>query len=384
MGTLQSVLSTITYSSQPDITLRDYRHAAKIFGPSNSSLLPKTKNWFHIYFQLNPEVVTQVAQSLATATESSRINWKSSNLPVLGVLARTVSLPNIKFEVKKNNQYNRWSLNTVKTNYEPISISLWDDTINVIDHFLYSYYQYMNADPNYVSWKTAQTQGMNVPSQWSQSNGNISSVYSPDFGSFGLDTLPTTSTGTQLVPAPGYSFSRLNSFFESIRIYQFNRSVDTSIGAEYNEFVLVNPVITNFEHDSLDTSSSEFMTNKMTIEYETVLYNSGHLNNDEIASWDSVTATLFDNTQSPLGQAGVGSTISSIVNTVEGAIGVSSTVSSNKGGVTSVATVLAEASGGVNLINSAAQVATGSSIIGVPTVSKGFGASGNPPLSVGV
>jgi hypothetical protein len=384
MGTLQSVLSTLQYASQPDINLRDYRHAAKIFGPNNSSLLPKSKNWFHIYFQLNPAVVTQVNQSLSSATSSDRINWKSANLPVLGVLARTVSLPNIKFEVKKNNQYNRWSLNTVKTNYEPISITMWDDTINVIDHFLYAYYQYMNADPNYVNWSSSQTQGMNIPSQWDQSTGNISSVYSPTFGSFGLDTSKTTSTGVQLQAAPGSSFNRTNSFFESIRIYQFNRSVNKTIGPEYNEFVLVNPVITSFEHDTLDFGTSEYMTNKMSIEYETVLYNSGHLNNDEVASWDSVTATLFDNTKSPLGQPGIGSAISSIINTTEGAIGLASTVGSNKGGITSVATVMAEASGGVNLLNSAVEVASGSSIIGVPTAAKGFGTSGNPPLSVGV
>ena len=265
MGTLNSVLSSIKYAAQPSITLRNYQHATKIFGPNNNSLAPKTKNWFHIYFQVNPSVVTQVTNQLSAAVTNDRINWNPANLPVLGVLAKTVALPKIKINTEKNNQYNRWSLTPTKINYDPISISFWDDTINVIQHFWYGYYQYMNQDPNFVNWAASQSQGINIPPQWSQSSGNVSSLYNSSFFNYGLDTIPTTSNGSPLAFAPGVNFSRSNNFLESIRIYQFNRAVNPK-GVEYTEFTLVNPIITGFSHDDLESSSSDFMINKMDVE----------------------------------------------------------------------------------------------------------------------
>jgi hypothetical protein len=383
MGTLNNVLSSIQYAAQPDITLRNYQHASKIFSPNNNSLAPKTKNWFHIYFQMNPAVITQVNQMLSQAVSNDRINWKASNLPVLGVLAKSIILPKIKLDTVKNNQYNRWSLTQTKINYEPISVSFWDDTINVIQHFWYGYYQYMNQDPNFVNWAAKQSQGINIPSQWSQSNGNVSSLYNDSFFNYGLDTIPTTTNGSPLAFAPGISFNRSNNFFESIRIYQFNRAVNSG-GVEYTEFALVNPVITGFSHDDLESSSSEFMINKMDIEYETVFYNNGYLNNDEIASWDAVTATLFDNTPSPLGSTNpLLNTISQVATTTESAVATVQAITSNPGGVTTVATVLSEAGQVSSLTNAAGQLINNGSLT-VPTPANTFGDSGLPPLSVGV
>ena len=401
MGALNQVLSTLQYAAQPDITLRSYQHASKIFGPNNNSLAPKTKNWFHVYFQVNPAVVSLVNQSLSQAVTNHRINWNPANLPVLGVLAKTVGLPNIKIETTKNNQYNKWSLTQTKINYEPISITFWNDTINVIQHFWYAYYQYMNQDPNYVNWSATQTQGINVPKQWAQSlsplpdsvttvtgpsvvGGSYSSIYNDSTnwaGSFGMDTVNTTKTGTQLVPAPGSSFNRIGNFFSSIQIYQFNRAVNPN-GVEYSEFALVNPVITGFSNDDLDSSSSDFTTNKMDIEYETVLYNNGYLNNDEIASWDAVTSTLFDNTPSPLGQPSnsiqsVSGIASSVISSVTSSYALANQISQNKGGITSVNTVLSQATQIGTITNNLTGLV-------VPSATPAFGSSGAPPLSVGV
>lgn len=378
MGTLNNVLSTLNYAAQPDITLRNYQHATKIFGTNNNALAPKTKNWFHIYFQVNPSVISQVTQSLSQAVSNKRINWNPNNLPVLGVLAKTVKLPSYKIETTRNNNYGRWSITPTKINYEPISISFWDDTINVIQHFWYGYYQFMNQDPNFVHWSTKQSQGMNIPTpQWSQSNGNISSIYTDSYYNYGLDTLQTNSNGDPLV---GTSFNRNASFFESIKIYQFNRSVNPN-GVEYTEFTLVNPYITGFSHDDLDSASSEFMQNKMDIEYETVLYNNGYLNNDEIASWDAVTSTLFDNTPSPLNNSKTKSIlgdIASAANTIQSAVATGQEISRNAGGVMTVATVMSEA----KQVNSL--LGTVGLDLSVPTPNSTFGSGGNPPLSVGV
>lgn len=386
MGSLNNVLSSLNYAAQPDITLRNYQHATKIFGPNNNAFAPKTKNWFHIYFDVNPSVVTQVNKSLSSAVSNKRINWNPKNLPVLGVLAKTVKLPSFKIETVRNNNYNRWSITPTKVNYEPISISFWDDTINVIQHFWYGYYQYMNADPNYVNWGTDQSQGINIPTQqWSQSNGNVSSIYSDSFYNYGLDTVQTNNMGDPLAVAGGMNFARTSSFFSSIKIYQFNRAVNSN-GVEYTEFTLVNPYITGFSHDELDSASSEFMQNKMDVEFETVLYNNGYLNNDEIASWDSVTSTLFDNTKSPLISSkskSILSTISQSANTLESVVATGQEIKNNAGGVMTVATVMAEAKQVSSLTNSVGQLITNGKL-SVPTPNNGYGSGGAPPLSVGV
>ena len=277
-------------------TLRDYRHATNIFRPNNYSLLPKSKNWFHIFFEIDPVAATAVSGSLNTAIANDRINWNTNNIYTLSVLAKTVKLPNFTFDIKPENQYNKWNLNVTKINYKGIDITFWDDTIDVVRGFWYAYYQYMVQDPGYVNFDATQQQGIPIPSpQWDPSTGNLSSIYnsSDNWGNnYGLDTI---NQGTSTP-----SFNRTNPFFRSIRIYQLNRAINSEQGVQYSEYVLVNPIITSFDHDMNDFSTSDPMTNKMAVDYETVLYNAGFVDDDEIASWDYVQDNFLDTTPSPL------------------------------------------------------------------------------------
>jgi len=85
-----------------------------------------------------------------------------------------------------------------------------------------------------------------------------------------------------------------------------NRAINEQQGVQYSEYVLVNPIITSFDHDMNDFSTSDPMTNKMAIDYETVLYNGGFVSKDEIASWEYVTNNYLDTTPSPLSRKNSG------------------------------------------------------------------------------
>jgi hypothetical protein len=382
MGTLSSVLAVgfNALNRQVDnhyTTMRDYQHARRIFTPSNNAFMPKSKNWFHIFFELDPAVITAVNNALGDADENLRINWNPGNLPILGVVAKTVKLPSFKFDVKKNNQYNRWSLTTTKINYDPIEVSFWDDTVDMIRGFWYAYYQYMIQDPNYVNFDAAQNQGIAVPLQWSPSTANIETLYSTpsNWGvNYGLDT----------VSSPSAPLNKTNPFFRTVRIYQFNHQTTTD-GPLYSEYVLVNPVISSFDHDTVDFSTSEFMQNKMTIECETVLYNAGAVEANEIASWDAVLQRFFDTTPSPLIGTNPAVGAASQLGAVLGSSLQLGTQIIQRGlntGQATTGTILTQAVGtSQDILNAINQ--TGSNQIAVPSVISGYGTSGTAPVVAG-
>jgi hypothetical protein len=314
-----------TTGSDPNVILRDYQDAADIFTPNNNDLLPKAKRWFTIYFQLNQAAQSVVNTEMLEAVNSDRINWRtnSSDYATLGILVKTVQLPNFTFEVKKNNQYNRSSLNVTKINYQPINLTFHDDSINFMSAFWYGYYQYMIQDPRYSTYSGSQPGGLDVPSQWDQDSASYSTIYNPvdDFnGRFGLDT--DLSNGTSQT-----QFGRNEPFFSSIRIYQFTRSSGTNAGAMYHEYVLVNPIISSFSHDQdLSYSTSEFATNSMQIEFETVLYSTGTIASGEIGAFTLMKDLYLDTTPSPNGGDITSETNTSVVGIIGDAVATASSL----------------------------------------------------------
>jgi hypothetical protein len=112
---------------------------------------------------------------------------------------------------------------------------------------------------------------------------------------------------------------RLEPFFRTVKIYHFSRPVDMVGQAEdalphYAEYTLVNPIITAFDHDGLDYTSGEGNSNRMTIEYETVLYSQGVMKEplpgrtgnqvdeySELSGFKKVNDSYRDRASSPLG-----------------------------------------------------------------------------------
>jgi hypothetical protein len=86
-------------------------------------------------------------------------------------------------------------------------------------------------------------------------------------------------------------------FFRSITIYQLNRKIFTS-------YQLVNPLITQWEHDKLDqTAGNRLAESKMGIAYEAVFYGVGQVRKDTPTGF---AMFHYDTSPSPLSIAGGG------------------------------------------------------------------------------
>jgi hypothetical protein len=86
-------------------------------------------------------------------------------------------------------------------------------------------------------------------------------------------------------------------FFRNIKLYQFSRH-------EYTEYTLINPLISQWGHDSMDQSDGTGTTeNKLLIEYEAVLYDRGPIGEDSPATF---ATSHYDTTPSPLSIEGGG------------------------------------------------------------------------------
>jgi hypothetical protein len=314
---LETFGSEIVAGLLGSVNLRDYQDAARTFLPGNYARIPKSKSWFHVYFELNQGVAANIRGSLGNLNggPNARFNWfkQAGDEEVFGILVKNVRLPSFKFDIKAHNQYNRKNLVMNKINYEPIDIEFHDDMSNIVRDFWYGYYQYYNQDPRYAhkSGYSGNNQGVKVPEEWSQSQNSASTAFSSVYSSgmapnWGLDTVGYTSNGS----TPPQGLAREVNLLKAIRIYHFSRSrtrppagmaKGVTNNAHFAEYVLVNPLITSFSHDTLDYSENSVTANTMSIDYETVLYNAGVLGANEIASWQEVQRRFFDITPSPLG-----------------------------------------------------------------------------------
>ena len=306
--------------------VRDYQHASRTFRANNYALLPKTKRWWHIVFDINDgakRLVKQAREDMGgKSTRYGGADWSDSDGNTkISVLAKSVKLPSYRFETKRYNQYNRQVIGVNKITYEAINISFHDDSLNLIRNFWDAYYTYYVMDSRYrrMSSIKSESQGLPIPAEWQQDSFLYSPLYSEQHSQYwGLDT----------VHGDGQILDRKVPFFDSIKIYHFSRPVDMAGQDEddlphYAEYTLVNPIITSFEHDTLEYSSSEATANTMNIEYETVLYAQGVLDSDakEVPTWARTTGVYYDRTKSPLdrpaasiaGRSGLLSTGTSVV-----------------------------------------------------------------------
>ena len=398
------IVNLLNHPQKPAvISLRDPQHANKTFSPNHSALAPKTKNWYHVYFDIDSAAAASVAKSLTGTSNANNLAWindKTKRDATLGMLVKSISLPNFKFDVKAANQYNRWSLNLTKINYQPVTIGFWDDTMDAIRSVWYAYYQYLIQDPSYAPiGGFSQSSSMNPA--WDPSYGHTSSLYTanPTYYTYGLDTAnpnPTIHTS---------NFMHHSPFFRSIRIYQFNRAsyttstspadaaISTATAAitggasnstqvNYTEYVLVNPIISSFDHDTQDSASSEFMTHKMTVDYETVLYASGSITNPDqnnswqsIASWEATRQLYLDTTPSFLTAPSSQPSATSNAASNTAAAGITNLAPSSAN-----PTVLSTPQGSASSVTGAADSSGNNPIINVPTTNSGYGPSGYPPI----
>jgi hypothetical protein len=149
--------------------------------------------------------------------------------------------------------------------YQPVNITFNDDGGDLIRNLWYNYFSYYYKDP------VQQYEG--VPN----TNGTSGNLQTTPTG-FGYNTRDTYSND-RFVNDWGYVGESYTDgtfapegkppFFRDIKIYGLNQH-------KFAAYVLVNPMITDWKHDTYDYSQGGgIMTHTVTIRYETVKYYSG-------------------------------------------------------------------------------------------------------------
>lgn len=251
--------------------VRDWRHAAKIFRSNVYAQAPKSKFLFHVYFNIN--------SSVYPVGLNTGVNF--------GVLVKDIKLPSYNFTTHTMNQYNRKRIVQTKIKYEPVQVTFHDDNANQVTQMWNAYYIYYYKDgskPNVTFEGARGTRGAGSNGVYNTRNTYINNIVGDnDWGYVGE---AVAQQGFEAIKVP---------FFKNITCWSFYQNFWTA-------YTLINPIITQFAHDqhSYDAGNG-VMTNQMTLDYETVVYNYGKLDGREPS--DIVTgfglAYDYDRTPSP-------------------------------------------------------------------------------------
>lgn len=235
-----------------DPNLRDFQHAARLFADADLRLAPKAKFLYHVSFNINSNTL-------------SGLNFKYQHQNEINMLVKTADLPKFQLQTDTLNQYNRKKNVQVKIDYQPVTIKFHDDNLGVTRQLWENYYNYYYADASAAR---------------SFSAYNRTAMQGPNFirSSYGLDN-------NSSVP-----------FFNDITIYQMAKR-------SWNSYKLINPIITSWNHDTLDYSSSQPGEQSMTIIYEAVAYDNGTV---IAGNPPGFAQEHYDKTPSPIALAGGG------------------------------------------------------------------------------
>jgi hypothetical protein len=268
-------------------SLRDYTHASKTFRTNAYELKPRFKFLFHVKFNINVDLLKQF--------QNAQI-FQAENINNLSLAVKTVDLPKYKIDTQTLNQYNRKRIIQTKINYDPINVTFHDDGGDNIRSLWYYYYNYYYKDSSYKFDPSAPTTNGSIGnSQTNQTGFNYADrdIYEQnrsgqvsDWGFIGETYLDGGSTARGK-PA----------FFDSIDIYGFDQH-------KFARYVLVNPLITAWNHDNYDYSQGNgVMQHTMTVAFETVKYYNGALGAPGVkVPWPDTAH--YDTEKSPLARAG--------------------------------------------------------------------------------
>lgn len=202
----------------------DWQHAARLFIDGNQRLSPRSRyNFFVKFNMINSHMLSSYFDNI--------------DLAEVGMLVKSVNLPGFSFESITKNQYNRKKIAYKNVKYEPVTITMHDDSDGITNALWSIYFDYYCAD-------------MGNPSVAYQQNWYRPINTPLDGFRYGLDADISTP------------------IFKDIEIYTMSRG-------KFLGYTLVNPRITNWKHGDTDYGSNEMMESKMTIEYESVAYTGG-------------------------------------------------------------------------------------------------------------
>ena len=249
--------------------LRSYQHATRLYVDNNYQLTPKAGWIYYVKVNINPRIKNIITDS---TLKKEFTEWLNKYNGTVGLLAKTVDLPKFSVETETLNQYNRKTIIQKKINYNPITIVFHDDMANVSLNLWKSYYQYHYGD-------SLSAAGVNPQIYFKyQDNKYDSRVLDASYG---------------------LSNGQSERFFTSIEIFQLHQKKFTSIK-------IINPIIKEWASDNLDqTQGNRMLSSRMTVEYETVIYDTAATNNITKEN-PGFNKNHYDNTPSPLGIGGQG------------------------------------------------------------------------------
>ena len=305
--------------------LKDYAHASKTFRTNGYELSPRYKFLFHVFFNINTGQIPPLQNVFG-----------QGDVATVGLMVKTAQLPTYTVQVDTINQYNRKRLVQSKIDYNPVQIVFNDDQGDLIRNMWYNYFSYYYKDPSQSYQGNPTTNGTIGPLQ-TQQNGfgyNTRDIYSGDrsvndWGYIGESYFD----GTKNIGA-GKDGGK-PAFFRDITIYGLSQK-------KYVSYTLINPMITNWDHDTYDYSQGNgVMTNTMTIRYETVKYGQGAVGGATPSN--SVPGFAdpahYDTVKSSLARPGATATVfgqGGLVDAIDGTFNDLALLASGKGGVQNV------------------------------------------------
>ena len=249
-NSFNNFLSNQSNASPSYTNFKSYSHATGLYVDGNFARAPKLGFLYYVSFNINPGVVR---------------SWPANGQQDVGLLVKKVDQPKFKVATETVNQYNRKTNIQTKITYEPISIEFHDDNSDITNNLWTNYFKYYYRDSNWTNSKS--------PNPAFTDNKYNTSDYQ-----YGL-----------------YSNRMGSSFFESIDIFVLHQH-------KFSQIRIVNPLITSWDHDSLDqTNGTKILQNKMSVAYEAVYYYTGNIVPGDTPN--GFAARYYDNVQSPL-QAG--------------------------------------------------------------------------------
>jgi hypothetical protein len=252
--------------------LRDAQHASRLYVDNFYELAPKAGWIYYVVLNINPNLLTAIPPERKAEFEA----WYTRHKGNIGLLAKSVDLPKFTVQTEIMHQYNKKTLVQKQIQYSPVSIVFHDDMANVTTNLWKQYFTYYYADSTESSKLSSPTQITPKYTETKYKSFNREQNYS-----YGLNN-------NQTVP-----------FFVSVDIYQLYKK-------RYTSFKLVNPLIKEWAHDQLDqTQGNRLLTSRMTLDYETVIYNTSPSNKGTLEN-PGFAKDHYDNTPSPLVIGGFG------------------------------------------------------------------------------
>lgn len=246
----------------PKGNMADWQHASRLYVVDNLKHAPKLGFLYHVTFYL-----TENAKSIIPEVDQYKHE--------IGMLVKSADLPGFTASVETLNKYNRKKNVQSRLDYNPINIAFHDDNYGATTALLEAYFKYYFAD------------GKN-----SLSNGAYGNRRTGDTTYDG----PGTNT---------FAFGMNNNtpavpFFDRIEIAQMSRK-------GYTKYTLVNPIISAWSHDTVENSANSPLENTITLNYDTVFYDRGHVEAGENGNPAGFGRTdHYDSTPSPISPLGGG------------------------------------------------------------------------------